>query len=241
MAQRRVHAVFVLSEARRPEGVVSDFDMLAGEWLGDDKEGLSTMKSMTAGDLMTSPIETIAADATLVAAAAHMRELHLSRLLATDEQGAAVGVISISDLVAPLGSERRGRRTVRDVMSFGIMTCTPETALAAVARAMTERRSRSIVVVDEAGEAAGVITGSDLLTLYESTQSATTARDLMRRPITCDIDLPLRDAIDLIIRKEVHRVVITDSSTGDAMPAGLLSTSDVIREIAQEGSVWQVR
>ena len=124
-------------------------------------------------------------------------------------------------------------------MSYAIVTCTPDTALAAAARAMTERRSRSIVVVDNEGQAVGVITGNDLLTLYESTQPATKAKDLMRRPITCDIDLPLRDAIDLIISKEVHRVVMTDSSTADAAPAGILSTSDVIREMAQEGSVWQ--
>ena len=240
MAQRQVHAVFVLGEAKRPEGVVSDFDMLAGEWLGDDKEGLSTMKSITAGELMSSPIETIDADATLAVAAARMRELHLSRLLVTDEQGGAVGVISVSDLVAPLGRGRVERRTVRDVMSYAIVTCAPDTALTAAARAMTERRSRSIVVIDTAGQAVGVITGNDLLTLYESTQPATTAKDLMRRPITCDIDLPLRDAIDLIIDNEVHRVVVTDSSTADAAPAGILSTSDIIREMAQEGSVWQL-
>lgn len=240
MAGGRVHAVFVLDEAGRPEGVVSDFDMLAGEWLGVDEEGLSTMKSITAGELMTTPVETVGADATLAAAAARMRELRLSRLLVTDEQGAAVGVISVSDLVAPLGRERVSRRTVRDVMSYAIVTCSPETALPAAARAMTERRSRSIVVINESGQAVGVITGNDLLTLYESPQPATTAKDLMRQPITCDIDLPLRDAIDLIIRNEVHRVVVTDSATGDAAPAGILSTSDVIREMAHESSVWQM-
>ena len=175
MAQRRVHAVFVLGDEGRPEGVVSDFDMLAGEWLGDDKEGLSTMKSVTAGELMSSPIETIDADATLAAAAARLRELRLGRLLVTDDQGAAVGVI----------------------------------------------------------------TGADLLALYESPQSATTAKDLMRAPITCDIDLSIRDAVDLIITEEVHRVVVTDPSSGDAAPVGILSTSDVIREMTQEGSVWQ--
>jgi CBS domain-containing protein len=240
MARRQVHAVFVLGDAGHPEGVVSDFDMLAGEWLGDDTEGLSTMKSVTAGEVMSSPIEVIGANGTLAAAAGRMRELHLSRLLVTDERGTAVGVISVSDLVAPLGRERVGRRTVRDVMSYAIVTCTPETALASAARAMTERRSRSIVVIDKVGQAVGVITGNDLLTLYESAQRTTTVKDLMRRPITCDIDLPLRDAIDLIIRNEVHRVVVTDSSAADAAPAGIFSTSDVIREMAQEGSVWQV-
>lgn len=239
LAQRRVHAVFVLGEGGRPEGVVTDFDMLTGEWLGADPEGLATMKTMTAGELMTSPVETIDADATAAAAASRMRELHLGRLLVTADQGAAVGVISVSDLVAALGRRPVGRRSVRDVMSCAIVTCPRDTPLTAAARAMTEHRSRSIVVVDEMGRAVGVVTGNDLLSLYDSGEPTATVADLMRQPITCDIDLPLRDAVDVIIRNEVHRVVVTDSSVADAAPVGVLSTSDVIQEMAQEGSVWR--
>ncbi len=241
MACRRVHAVFVLGDTGRPEGVVSDFDMLAGEWLGYDLEGLRTMKTITAGALMTSPLETIDMDASAKTAAARMRDGHLSRLLVVDDQADAVGVISVSDLVAPLGRERVDRRTVRDLMSPAIVTCPPETSLSAAARAMTERRSRSIVVVGASGQAVGVITGNDLLTLYNLTEPAATVSDLMRQPIVCDVDLPVRDAIDVIISNEVHRVVVTDSSVGHDAAVGILSTSDVVGEMAQEGSVWQTR
>lgn len=239
LARRRVHAVFVIGDDGRPEGVLTDFDMLAGEWLGDDAEGLRVMKSMIAQELMTSPVETIEVDATAAAAAARMRELHLSRLLVTDEAGAVVGVVAVSDLVAPLGRAPAPGRTVREVMSYAIVTCLPDTSLAAVARAMSERRSRSVVVVDTAGRAVGVLTGNDLLSLYETDTSATTVSELMHPPITCDIDLPLREAIDLMIRREVHRVVVTDTSTADGAPVGMLSTSDVIAEMAREGSIWQ--
>ena len=51
-------------------------------------------------------------------------------------------------------------------MSYAIVTCLPDTSLDAAARAMTERRSRSIVVVDNSGLAVGVITGNDLPLLY---------------------------------------------------------------------------
>jgi CBS domain-containing protein len=235
----RVHAVFVVGEDERPMGVLSDFDMLSAEWLGDDAEGLSTMKAITAREIMTAPVESIEAGATAGTAASRMRELHLSRLLVTGEEGRAVGVISVSDLVAPLGRRPVGRRTVRDVMSYAIVTCPPETPLAAAARAMTERRSRSVVVVDRAGRAVGVLTGNDLLSLYDSGDANAAVADLMRSPITCDVDLPLREAIDVIIRNEVHRVIVSDSSLAESAPVGVLSTSDVIQEMAQEGSVWQ--
>ena len=84
-----------------------------------------------------------------------------------------------------------------------------------------------------------MITGNDLLSLYDSSDADAVVADLMRSPITCDVDLPLREAIGVIICNEVHRVVVTDSSMADLAPIGVLSTSDVIQEMAQEGSVWQ--
>jgi CBS domain-containing protein len=238
LAHRHVHAVFVLDDARRPSGVVSDFDLLAGEWMARDAERLRAMQAMTAAQLMSSPVETISADAPAATAALRMREMHISRLLVTDERGSAVGVISVSDLVAPLGRPSGERRNIRDVMSYAIVTCLPGTSLQAAARAMTERRSRSIVVIDDRGRAVGVITGNDLLSLYQSGKPETVA-DLMSKPIvTCDPDLSLSDAAELMIDREVHRLVVTDSSSGDA-PIGIVSTTDIVAEMAQERSVWQ--
>jgi CBS domain-containing protein len=123
-----------------------------------------------------------------------MRELHLSRLLVVDEQGAAVGLVSVSDLVAPLGRQSGTRRRVSEVMNHAIVMCPVGTPLPAAARAMTDRRSRSIVVVDEQGRAAGVLTGNDLLSLYGAPERYGVVEDLMSAPNSCDPDLPLRAA-----------------------------------------------
>jgi CBS domain-containing protein len=188
---------------------------------------------------MPAPVEGIGAGELAAAAAARKGEPHESRLLVHDSIGSAAGVISVSDLVAPLGRPSGARQTVRDVMSHAIITCPPTTSLQNAARAMTERRSRSIVVVDEEGSAAGVITGNDLLSLYESGTTAATVADLMSPPITCDADLPLPAAADLIISHEVHRLVVTDSSRGGSAPIGVISTADIVAEMADERSVWQ--
>ena len=241
LAQRRVHAVFVLDDAGQPVGVISDFDLLAGEWLGTDAENLQTMQRMTAAELMTAPVETISATTATSEAAARMRRLRVSRLLVTDESGSAVGVISISDLVAPFGRPSGQRRRVRDVMSHAIVTCPPDTSPQAIARAMTERRSRSVVVIDEDGRAVGVITGTDLLSLYDPGEQVGTAAELIRKPpITAEPDLALSDAADLMIRHEVHRLVVVDPSATNSPPIGMVSTSDVVAEMAQEQSVWQL-
>jgi len=189
---------------------------------------------------MTAPVETISGGASAAEAAMRMRELRIGRLLVADESGAVVGVISVSDLVAPFGRPSGERRSVRDVMSYAIVTCLPDATPGSIARAMTERNSRSVVVVDEEGRAVGVITGTDLLSLYAPEGLVGPAAELMSTPIiTADPDLSLAAAADLMITNEIHRLVVVDPSAATGAPIGILSTSDIVAEMAEAQSVWQ--
>ena len=67
--QHKVHAVFVTDRDGRIMGVISDFDLMAGEWLSSTPESLNTMRTLTASDLMTKPVDTIQADTPLKEAA----------------------------------------------------------------------------------------------------------------------------------------------------------------------------
>jgi CBS domain-containing protein len=239
LARHRVHAVFVVDDAGEPSGVVSDFDLLAGEWMADDADSLEMMRGLTARDLMTVPVHSIHEDAVAADAAAQLIELQIGRLLVTDHDGKPVGVISVSDLVAVLGARSGERRCVRDVMSQAMVTCLPDTSIEAAAIAMTERRSRSIVVIDEQGKAAGVITGIDLLSLFRDGAGGAVS-ELMTTPVVaCEADATLSDAADRMISREVHRLVVVDPARHDGAPIGVLSSADIVAEMAQEGSVWR--
>ena len=48
LTQHHVHALVVVDRDRRPIGLISDFDLLAGEWLSADAESLSVMRKLTA-------------------------------------------------------------------------------------------------------------------------------------------------------------------------------------------------
>jgi CBS domain-containing protein len=98
-----------------------------------------------------------------------------------------------------------------------------------------------VVVIDEDGRAVGVITGTDLLSLYDPGKQVGSAAELIRKPlITAEPDLALSDAADLMIRHEVHRLVVVDPSAENSPPIGMVSTSDIVAEMAQEQSVWQL-
>ena len=164
LVDHSVHALFIEDERGSIVGVISDIDLLTGEWLFTDEASLRVLKSTTAGELMSSPAASVEADVPLQQVAARLAEQHLHRLLVT-EAGKPVGVISVSDIVRSLGHQEVIRRTVEEVMSRAIVVCRLETPLAAVARGMSERRSRSVIVVESSGAPKGIITGLDLMRL----------------------------------------------------------------------------
>ena len=63
LLEHRIHGVVVRDEAGDAAGVISDSDLMAGEWLATDEESLMTMRALTARELMTSPPVTIDAEA----------------------------------------------------------------------------------------------------------------------------------------------------------------------------------
>src|SRR3990170_7283093 len=74
LTRHRVHALVVVDEAGKPAGLLSDFDLLAGEWLSADAESLAAMRRMTAGELMSAPLNTIDAGEAIRTAADRMRD-----------------------------------------------------------------------------------------------------------------------------------------------------------------------
>src|ERR671931_574854 len=79
LVEHRVHAVIVTDANGEPAGVLSDTDLLAGEWLSTDAASLSTVQEVTAGELMSSPPATVDANAPASEAAARLRSERLSR------------------------------------------------------------------------------------------------------------------------------------------------------------------
>jgi len=240
LIRHRIHALIVTDELTHPAGLLSEVDLLAGEWLASNAEGLKVMKTMTAGQMMSKPLATIEAEAPAAEAAARMKREQIHRLIVTENE-AAVGVISVSDLVGSLAHASLERRTVADAMSRGIVICLEDTPIHSAARAMTERRSRSIIVVDVQGHSKGVVTGFDLLSIVETGDGTQTVAQIMRPPLTIAPTATLRQAADEMIRGHVHRLVVVDPAHPHGMPLGLISTSDIVAEMAEPGSVWQAR
>lgn len=240
LTQHRVHALVVSDPEGRPLGIISDYDLLAGEWLSVDDESLSTMRQLTANDLMSYPVDTIEADTSLKEAAHTLIEKDVSRLLVT-ENGKPVGVISTTDFVASIAETGTPKReTVADVMSDAILVCRGKTPIISAARTLTQAGWRSVLVVDAKGKVLGVVSGKDLMPYVENgVDEDLIVRDVMHRAYTININASLREAADLMIKEHHHRLIVIDEEDPDAFPLGVISSFDIVAEMAKPGSIWQ--
>ncbi len=241
LTQHHVHALVVVDRDRRPIGLMSDIDLLAGEWLAGDSESLTAMRKLTAGDLMSYPIITVECSMPLNEAAKLMIEKDINRLLVTDK-GQPIGMISSSDFVASIAkAERISRDSVADVMSDAILVCRDKTPIGSAARAMTAARYRSVLVVSANGTPLGVVSEKDLMPLLRDSgvDQKLTVADVMHETLTVGMHASLREAADLMIRNHHHRVVVVDEADPGAFPLGMISSFDIVAEMARPGSVWQ--
>lgn len=238
--QHHVHALVVTDRDGREVGIISDFDLLAGEWLSSDPESLDTMRSLTAADLMSHPVDSVEANIPLSDAVSALIEKEVSRLLVT-ENGKPVGIISLSDFVASIAQSAQSKReTVGDVMADAVLVCRGKTPVASAARAMTSSGWRSVMVVDAKGKTIGVVSGRDLLRFVkDGTDENLIVRDVMHPALTIDINASLRQAADKMIKNHHHRLVVIDDTDPDAFPLGVISTFDIVAQMARPDSVWQ--
>lgn len=132
-----------------------------------------------------------------------------------------------------------GPRTVGDLMATEPIVIRAELPLAEAARIMEAHHVSGLPVVDAAGSLVGVISQTDLLraraTEYLwSNWSGLLVRHLMTAPaITVHRSTPLALAARRMERHRVHRLVVV-SDADDALPIGILSTSDLVRAMSQE-------
>jgi predicted transcriptional regulator len=241
LTQHHVHGLIVADRDGRPLGVITDFDLMAGEWLSGDPQSLEVMRKMTAGELMSTPIDTIDIDAQASDAARIMREKVIRRVVVTDK-GKPVGVISVSDIISSIADmSPTGRDSVADVMSDGMLVCRDKTPISAAARAMTNAGWRSVLVVDRTGKPLGVVSGLDMLA-YCDMEDCTkdTVSEIMHPALTININASLQEAASKMIENHHHRLVVIDPEDPESMPLGILSSFDIVGEMARPGSVWQI-
>ena len=140
--------------------------------------------SVTARDLMTTPVQTARTDAPLAEVASRMAEHRISGLPVVNPDGSVAGVISEKDFLARLGSGRsrtfmaivseclsgtgciavaiRGK-TSAEIMTSPAITVLEHSTFAEITDIFVRKNINRVPVMNESGKLSGIVSRGDLI------------------------------------------------------------------------------
>jgi CBS domain-containing protein len=133
---------------------------------------------------------------------------------------------------------KMAEKLVRDLMHRGVVTCYNGTPLREVARIMIQNNIREVVVIGDRAQVSGVISDHLLVRkAYDGDLDKMVAEDiLLPYTVTISPDAPLTEAIKLMQKKSIRNVVIV-TDEWERRPVGILSCTDIVREMAELESI----
>ncbi|MBL7064735.1 MAG: CBS domain-containing protein [Anaerolineae bacterium] len=128
-------------------------------------------------------------------------------------------------------------RLVRDIYHKGVIFCKPDTPLQEVIRVMADTEIHAIMVAEGEGKPpVGVVSHSDAIAHYGEDMTTIQARDVMTsNVISISEGTTMEEAAKKLLESHIHRLLVVSE---DGKPLGILSTTDIIREMRGTRWVW---
>ncbi|HBR22192.1 MAG TPA: hypothetical protein DD713_06450 [Nitrospiraceae bacterium] len=124
-------------------------------------------------------------------------------------------------------------KKVKEVMHHGVITVTRDASEKDICKIMSDNHVSCVAVNNENKEIVGIVSGTDILKCIVECKGQACpfkAGDRMtKNPISVDVDDDLKQAIDVLSKKRIHRVLV--ASKGN--PVGILSATDIVNEIGK--------
>jgi predicted transcriptional regulator len=128
---------------------------------------------------------------------------------------------------------------VEDVMHYGLITCRTHALLKEVVRIIADTEVHALVAIHDNGSVAGIVSHMDLLRLYGQNLLEYKAEDVMTRTVvTIAAEATVQDAVDLMLKHNIRRLLVTEQTSQGERPVGVISTTDVIRDMREQPWFW---
>jgi CBS domain-containing protein len=128
---------------------------------------------------------------------------------------------------------------VRDLMSVGVATCSPDTPIVDIARLLVDNNLEAVVVLDPIeGHALGIVSQDELMQAYSQGEARSLrAEEIMRDGVPkIPPDIPLEVAAQLMGDQRVRVMFIMHHAGGIEYPAAYISFRHLLRHLgAKEG------
>lgn len=187
LLQRKVKAVPVL-EGKTIRGIITGGDLLSRGGMPlsldaqcslpanmrDEHVRCLDFRNLVAGDIMTSPVQTLNIKTKVSDAVQLMAKGDMKRLPVVADDGTLMGIVSRADVLRAIGHASvvaghldvlpdTARGTAADVMFRDVPTAGPDTALPAILGQILASPLRRVVIVDEDMKVMGLVHDRDIL------------------------------------------------------------------------------
>lgn len=133
------------------------------------------------------------------------------------------------------------QKTIADLMHKGIIACGLSTPMDEVVRIVNDTSVHAIVVMDENSYAAGMVSHMDIIRLYGLDLSEYVAQDVMSdKVIVVSSDQPAKVGAELMLENKVDRLLVVEPESSPSEPVGMLSTTDLVKEMRGARWIWHV-
>jgi CBS domain-containing protein len=126
--------------------------------------------------------------------------------------------------------------TVLEAKRFGIISCSAKSTLGMAIQRMVEEDISGLVVVDEEGYLAGIITRTDLLRAYQQSpdwKDRKVSEYMKSEVITVTPHEPISRVIQLLVDHQIHRLVIVQKEAHKLRPVGVISDADLVYHMSK--------
>lgn len=130
-------------------------------------------------------------------------------------------------------------KLVKDIMHPGVITCESDTLLKEVVRIISDTDVSAIIIVGKNGEARGVVSHMDLLRVYGRNLLDVTAKEIMTSEVvSVPPEASITEAIMIMQKRNIHRLLVAEETPEGKKPVGIISTTDVIRDMKGQPWFW---
>lgn len=122
-------------------------------------------------------------------------------------------------------------QSVRDAKRVGVFNCQVDCSLREAAGKMLAEDISTLVVVDESGAVAGIITRMDLLRAWiDSTTwgDEKVSQYMSTQVVTVDEEVRLGQVAKILLEHHIHRVVVTRQVEDVERPIAVVAAADLI-------------
>jgi len=158
----------------------------------------------------------------------------IRHLIVVDNRGMLAGIATETDFLHSLGLEYFvSFNDITNVMTKNIISLRPVDNVFSAMQLMNSNSISSIVIVEDS-RPTGVVTERDIVRLIraETDLDATLLKEIMSHPVqTAAADISAHSAAELIRKKGIRRLVITDT---DGKLAGIVTETDIIKGLQSE-------